>query len=74
MKQTKIALSAKDNKRYILADNIETLPWGDFRVPNKSRREAEKRSRTTEQISKLIVKEEVHGVVEYSTNDIVNNN
>lgn len=28
VKQTKTALSPKDNKRYILSDNITTLPWG----------------------------------------------
>lgn len=31
--QTKVALSPKDNKRYILDDNIETLPWGHFKIP-----------------------------------------
>lgn len=29
--QTKVALSPKDNKRYILDDNIE--PWGHFKIP-----------------------------------------
>lgn len=32
--QSKIALSAKDNKRYILDDNIETLPWGHRLIPS----------------------------------------
>lgn len=32
IKQTKIALSALDNKRYILSDNINTLPWGHFNI------------------------------------------
>lgn len=34
VKQKKIALSSSDNKRYILEGNIETLPWGHYRVPN----------------------------------------
>lgn len=33
VKQTKIALSSLDNKRYILEGNIETLPWGHYKVP-----------------------------------------
>lgn len=33
IKQTKIALSSADNKRYILNGNINTLPWGHYNVP-----------------------------------------
>lgn len=33
VKQNKIALSPFDNKRYILEDNIETLPWGHHQIP-----------------------------------------
>lgn len=32
VKQTKIALSPFDNKRYILEDNIHTLPWGHYKI------------------------------------------
>lgn len=32
IKQTRVALSAQDNKRYILPGGIDTLPWGHFRV------------------------------------------
>lgn len=32
VKQSKIALSAMDNKRFILEGNIRTLPWGHFEV------------------------------------------
>lgn len=32
VKQTKIALSPFDNKRYILDDNIHTLPWGHYKI------------------------------------------
>jgi hypothetical protein len=32
-KFTKIALSAFDDKRYILCDGVHTLPWGHFRIP-----------------------------------------
>jgi len=31
-KFTKIALSAFDDKRYILCDGVHTLPWGHFRI------------------------------------------
>lgn len=31
--QTKIALSPYDNKRYILNGNINTLPWGHYKIP-----------------------------------------
>lgn len=33
IKQSKMVLSAKDNKRYILSNNIETLPWGHYDIP-----------------------------------------
>lgn len=32
--QTKVALSAYDNKRYILDGNINTLPWGHYKIPH----------------------------------------
>lgn len=32
IRQQKIALSAQDNKRYILNNNIDTLPWGHYRA------------------------------------------
>lgn len=31
--QEKVALSGNDNKRYILDDNIHTLPWGHYKIP-----------------------------------------
>ncbi|DAC81320.1 PolB [Mayetiola barley midge adintovirus] len=31
--QHKVALSSLDNKRYVLNDNIDTLPWGHFEIP-----------------------------------------
>lgn len=31
--QTKVALSPCDNKRYILKHNINTLPWGHYKIP-----------------------------------------
>lgn len=34
IRQSKIVLSGMDNKRYILANNIDTLPWGHYRIPN----------------------------------------
>lgn len=34
VRQTKVALSPFDNKRYILDDNIETLPWGHYKIEN----------------------------------------
>lgn len=34
VKQSKIALSPMDNKRFILEGNIETLPWGHFKLAN----------------------------------------
>lgn len=33
IRQSKIALSPMDNKRYVLDDNITTLPWGHYKVP-----------------------------------------
>lgn len=33
VKQNKIALSPFDNKRYILENNINTLPWGHYKIP-----------------------------------------
>lgn len=33
VRQSKIALSPLDNKRYILDDNINTLPWGHYGIP-----------------------------------------
>lgn len=35
IKQSKIALSPYDNKRYICADKIHTLPWGHYDIPNQ---------------------------------------
>lgn len=32
VKQVKIALSPFDNKRYILDDNVHTLPWGHYKI------------------------------------------
>lgn len=32
VKQSKTALSPFDNKRFILNDNIETLPWGHYKI------------------------------------------
>jgi len=31
--ETKIALSPYDDKRYIVPDSTETLPWGHWRIP-----------------------------------------
>jgi len=31
--ETKIALSLYDDKRYILPDSIDTLPWGHYKIP-----------------------------------------
>lgn len=33
IRQTKIALNPKDNKRYVLDDNKSTLPWGHYKAP-----------------------------------------
>lgn len=32
--QTKIALSAYDDKRYLLSHSFETLPWGHYLAPD----------------------------------------
>jgi len=31
--ETKIVLSPYDDKRYILPDSIDTLPWGHYKIP-----------------------------------------
>ncbi|XP_036148385.1 uncharacterized protein LOC118647470 [Monomorium pharaonis] len=31
--ETKIALSPYDDKRYLIPDSVETLPWGHYRIP-----------------------------------------
>ncbi|XP_055316114.1 uncharacterized protein LOC129575903 [Sitodiplosis mosellana] len=33
VRQKKVALSGEDNKRFILEDNVETLPWGHYLIP-----------------------------------------
>lgn len=37
----KISLSASDDKRYILPDEIQTLPWGHYRIPQEEIMEME---------------------------------
>ena len=32
IKQTKLALSPLDDKRYLLPDSIDTLPYGHYRI------------------------------------------
>lgn len=32
VKQRKVALSSADNKRYVLENNIDTLPWGHYSI------------------------------------------
>lgn len=34
VRQKKVALSPFDNKRYILENKIDTLPWGHYKIPN----------------------------------------
>lgn len=34
VRQKKVALSPFDNKRYILQNKIDTLPWGHYQIPN----------------------------------------
>ena len=36
IRQTKVALNPRDDKRYILADKINTLPWGHYNIPTSS--------------------------------------
>lgn len=31
--QSKVALSPSDNKRFVMDDNINTLPWGHYNIP-----------------------------------------
>lgn len=33
VRQKKVALSGADKKRYILEDNVQTLPWGHYQIP-----------------------------------------
>ncbi|RLU19246.1 hypothetical protein DMN91_007803 [Ooceraea biroi] len=33
VRETKIALSPYDDKRYVVPDTTDTLPWGHFRIP-----------------------------------------
>jgi hypothetical protein len=34
VQQSKLSLSSYDDKRYILPDNINTLPHGHYKIPN----------------------------------------
>ncbi|XP_077278612.1 uncharacterized protein LOC143906406 [Temnothorax americanus] len=33
IRETKIALSPYDDKRYVIPDSIDTLPWGHYQIP-----------------------------------------
>lgn len=34
VRQKKVALSPFDNKRFILENKVDTLPWGHYKIPN----------------------------------------